>query len=295
MTILPNIPTGALHSVKHAARLALAILILAIVAFSWSGDVLAQILGAVCIAIVFAHAETLYGLRHALALFAICLCVTFALENFGSITGLLFGRYHFAVGAELPHIGVIPIVVGPVWFGMGYCSWIVAGVILGGAQARLDKRFDLFAPPIVAAFIMTQWDLVMDPPLATLSKAWVWHEGGALFGVPFSNFFGWLLTGWLFFQGWALYLSRQSLALASARGASRGFLALPIVLYASAGLTHLTPWLMRPAGAFADGSGHVWDAAQLRESAVAIMLFTMAFSALLAVLRLYGEGSAARD
>ncbi len=52
------------------------------------------------------------------------LVVTFALENFGSRTGALFGHYHFEVGAQLPHVGVIPIIVGPLWFGMGYFAWI---------------------------------------------------------------------------------------------------------------------------------------------------------------------------
>ena len=56
---------------------------------------------------------------------------------------------------------------------------------------------------------MTQWDVVMDPPEATISKAWIWHDGGAHFGVPLSNYLGWLLTSWLFYQAFAIYLSRR--------------------------------------------------------------------------------------
>ena len=56
---------------------------------------------------------------------------------------------------------------------------------------------------------MTQWDVVMDPPEATISKAWIWHDGGAHFGVPVSNYLGWLLTSWLFYQAFAIYLSRR--------------------------------------------------------------------------------------
>src|ERR1700749_2522954 len=47
--------------------------------------------------------------------------------NLGSITGFPFGHYHFVVGADLVHVGIIPIIVGPLWFGMGYFAWIVAG------------------------------------------------------------------------------------------------------------------------------------------------------------------------
>jgi putative membrane protein len=49
----------------------------------------------------------------------------------------------------------------------------------------------------------------MDAPSATVSGAWIWHKGGAFFGVAISNFFGWFSTSWLFFQGYALYLRGQ--------------------------------------------------------------------------------------
>jgi hypothetical protein len=51
----------------------------------------------------------------------------------------------------------------------------------------------LIVLPIAAAFVATQCDLVTDAPYATVAKAWVYHDGGAFFGVPASNFFGWLL------------------------------------------------------------------------------------------------------
>src|SRR5581483_6192603 len=139
----------------------------------------------------------------------------------------------------LPHVGVIPVIVGPLWFGMGYFSWVLAGTLLG-APARPKSKFELLAWPVVAAFVMTQWDLVMDPPESTISKAWIWHDGGAHFGVPLSNYFGWLLTSWLFFQAFAIYLSRQADRPASMSApALRG---IAISLYLATGLTHLTPW-----------------------------------------------------
>ena len=84
--------------------------------------------------------------------------------------------------------------------GIGYLSWIVAGTLLDGADRRMKVRFNVIALPIVAAFVMTQWDLVMDPPSSTIAKAWIWHDGGAYFGVPLLNYLGWLLTSWMFYQ-----------------------------------------------------------------------------------------------
>jgi len=258
--------------------------------FAWNPTPFAQGLAAIGIAAAFMHASFAYGFKHALALFLICTAIAFAMENIGIATGFPFGRYHFEVGRDLPYIGKAPLVVGPLWFGMGYFSWIVAGVLLDGADFRLKQRFSAIALPVVAAFAMTQWDLVMEPPSATISKAWIWHDGGAFFGVPASNFLGWLLTAWLFCQAFALYLRRQDAALARAASRSRSFRAIAAVLYLSAGLTHLTPWLMGQRGLAADGAGQLWRIQDMRETALLVMVFTMGFTSLLALLRLFRPG-----
>ena len=149
--------------------------------FCMEPDAFAQALAAIGIASAFVHAACIYGWKDALVFLALCLAITFTMENIGVATGLPFGRYHFEVGAELPHVGAIPIIVGPLWFGMGYFSWIVAGTLLGGADQRLNDKLDIIAPPLIAAFVLTQWDLVMDPPEATISKVWIWHDGGSRF------------------------------------------------------------------------------------------------------------------
>jgi uncharacterized membrane protein len=256
-----------------------------VILFAWNPNDVAQALAAIGIIAAFAHASLYYGLRTAASFLVICLLVTFTMENIGATTGFPFGRYHFEVGGALPHLGLIPIIVGPLWFGMGYFAWIVAGALLGGADRRLNDTVDFIALPIVAAFVMTQWDLVMDPPESTISRAWIWHDGGADFGVPLSNYFGWLLTSWLFYQAFAIYLRNRGAALS--RKNSRAFALAAILFYASSGLTHLSPWLMRQTGEVADGGGHVWRVDDLREATVAVMMFTMLFTSALAALRLH--------
>jgi len=130
------------------------------------------------IGIAIAHAIFALGWRAALAFLAICLAVTFSIENFSVLTGLPFGHYHFVVGAGLPHVGSIPVIVGFLCFGMGYPSWVIAGVLLDRAGLQPDNRFRLTALPLVASFVMVQWDVVMDPSSSTLGGAWVWHDGG---------------------------------------------------------------------------------------------------------------------
>jgi len=256
-----------------------------VVGFAWNPTPLAQGLAAVGIMAACAHAVLSYGWKDALALLAICVVITFTIENIGVATGLPFGHYHFEVGSNLPHVGAIPIIVGPLWFGMGYFSWVVAGTLLG-AQARPNHKFELFAWPIVAAFVMTQWDVVIDPPQSTISKTWIWHDGGAHFGVPLSNYLGWLLTSWLFYQAFALYLNRRRQVSAWMAKQGRALRLVAILLYLGSGLTQVTPWLIGQNGEVTDAANHVWRIEDLRETTVVILLFTMVFTSVLAALRL---------
>jgi uncharacterized membrane protein len=286
--------TGADSRRSHVMReavlwFAVACILAAAIGFSWNPTPFAQALAAIFIACALLHAGFFYGFRSALILFIICVAITFTMENIGAATGFSFGRYHFEVDAGLPHVGSIPIIVGPLWFGAGYFSWIVASILLDGADRRLDRPLNLIALPIVAAFVMTQWDLVMDPPESTIDKVWIWHDGGADFGVPLSNYLGWLLTSWLFFQLFALYLRGRTAEWAQGPQQIRKLRLIAILFYVSAGLTHIVPWAMGQTGEVADAAGHTWRIHDLRETTVAIMLFTMFFSAMLAALQLLKE------
>jgi len=269
-----------------AAWVAFAIYLVLVVGFAWQPSPFAQFLAAIGIAIACAHAVLVYGWKDAAVLGAICLVTTFTIENIGAATGMPFGRYHFEVGSNLPHVGTIPMIVGPLWFGMGYFCWIVAGTLLGGADRRLHRKFEMIALPIVAAFVMTQWDVVMDPTLATIFKAWIWHDGGAHFGVPLSNYLGWLLTSWLFYQAFAIYLGRRRKVAARTIGQRRTLRLVAILLYLGTGLAYVTPWVMGQSGEVADAANHIWRIQDLREATVVTVLFTMFVTSMLATLRL---------
>jgi uncharacterized membrane protein len=271
-----------------AAWIGFAVYLVLVAGFAWNPTPLAQGLAAIGIAGAFVHAGLFYGWKDATVLAAICLVTTFAMENIGSVTGFPFGRYHFEVGSDLIHVGVIPVIVGPLWFGMGYFAWIVAGILLGRIGPDLHGTFEALARPIVAAFVMAQWDVVMDPPESTISKAWIWFDGGGDFGVPLSNYLGWLLTGWLFYQAFAIYLGRRQIA-AQPIGRQRAFGLIAILFYLSSGLTHVTAWIVGQNGEVTDAAHHVWRVQDVRESTVVVLLFTMFFTSMLAALRLATE------
>ena len=78
--------------------------------------------------------------------------------------------------------------------------------------ARALTGRDVAVIPLLAAMVMTSWDLAVDPTLSTLGRYWIWRDGGAWFGVPVSNFGGWLATNYLIYQCFALYQGRRSFA-----------------------------------------------------------------------------------
>ena len=272
--------------------LALALYEVALIALAGSPSPAGEVTAATGIAIAAAHAVLAYGWRDTLALLLICLAITYTIENIGIASGFPFGHYHFEVLPMLPHIGTVPFIVGPLYFGMGYMAWVIGGTLLDDAHRRLDQPFQIIALPIVAAFVMVQWDVVMDPPFATLGRAWIWHDGGGYFGVPLSNFLGWYLTVWLFFQAFSVYLYCRRRA-GAARAAQRGraFWLLPILLYLGVALSHAVPWLLRRGGDAVDGAGRHWDALALHETTATVMLFTMFFTSVLALLRWHMNGT----
>lgn len=251
---------------------------------------LAQATAALSIVVLVVHAILALGRVRAAAFLAICLTVTFAIENLGVATGIPFGAYTFLVGAGLPHVGTIPIIVGPLYFGLGYPAWIIACLLLGTDIGGPADRRELVFTPVVAAFTLTQWDVVMDPANATIGRAWAWFESGGYFGVPLSNFLGWFLTTWLFFQGFALFAYRDRGRSRSVRR-SPAFLAVPVLLYAASALCHLPP-LLDPDAVVVDAGGRAWSSADIRETAAIMALFTMLPVALLALMKLAGTGPA---
>ena len=238
------------------------------------------------IAIAIAHATVALGWRAASAFLAICLAVTFSTENLSVLTGLPFGHYHFVVGAGLPHVGSIPVIVGFLYFGMGYPSWVVAGVLLDRAGLQPDNRFRLTALPLIASFVMIQWDVVMDPPSSTLGGAWVWHDGGGYFGVPLTNYLGWYLTVWVFFQAFACWqFSRRNNRPTQTVDRRSLFWLIPIFLYLGAGLCQVVPLFTTEDAVVVDAAGQHWRAHDLRETTVIVMTATMLATSVLALLR----------
>jgi uncharacterized membrane protein len=272
---------------RRATWISFVAFLLAVVVLAGMPSPIAQALAGGGIVIAFAHGVRVYGWSGIFLFLAICLVVTIAIENLSIATGFPFGRYHFEVAAALPYIGAVPIIVGPLYFAMGYFSWIIASLLLDDADLHLDRPFNVVALPLISAFVMVQWDVVMDPPNATLYRAWIWHDGGGYFGVPLSNYAGWYLTVWLFYQAFALVVYCRPSWARPRPDCSR---LPPILLYLAVALSYAVPYLIGRDGDVVDATGHGWRTQDLRETTMVVMLFTMLFTSTLALLRWAARG-----
>jgi len=227
------------------------------------------------------HGAWTYGWRGILFFLIACLGVSNAFENLSIMTGFPFGWYHYS-DAMGPNLFLVPLLIGPAYFGVGYLSWTLARAIFGDEDARLAGLLS-FAVPMIASFIMVSWDLTIDPMMSTINGSWVWHNGGSYFGVPVSNFLGWYLTVYIFFQCFALYAQRRFASYMKVPA----YWATPLFAYTSiiiAPILSLT--LGTESGAvLADPAGHQWQARDIQSVAALVCLFTVLPFWLLAVFK----------
>ena len=128
---------------------------------------------------------TAWTLRRVAGTALVVIAATLTVEIIGSQTGVPFGRYHYTNLLQ-PQIGHVPVIIPLAWLMMLPPAWAVA------SHFQLSRmRF-----AVVSALAMTAWDLLLDPQMVTW-QLWVWDQPGLYFGIPLSNYAGWLLTSFV--------------------------------------------------------------------------------------------------
>jgi uncharacterized membrane protein len=226
------------------------------------------------------HGAVRYGVAGVAVFLILCFGVSNAFENLGVVTGFPFGHYVYT-DAMGPKLFVVPLLIGPAYFGAGYTSWVLASILLGDIDRRPD-RLSLVTTPIVAAFIMVGWDVCFDPGSSTLGHLWIWRNGGGYFGVPLTNYLGWYLTVFVFLFLFSLYRARRQAAVAPRL--SSFYWAQPAVLFFVMALTYQADYLADANVVLTDATGATWRSADLHETAAIVSLFTMVFVAVTCLL-----------
>lgn len=196
------------------------------------------------------HAAVRLGWRRALAIFAAAFGISLGAELLGTTTGYPFGPYSYTTQLGYLIGGRVPFNIPTSWFFMLYASLAICGRLL---PARDDAR-TRWRWAATAALILTAWDVSMDPAMVSTTH-WLWHlpdlAGASVvrraalsdlfYGMPLTNWLGWLLTGFVVARvlvtivppsQWATRVSpsRLPLALYAVNGA------FPILVCAGRGL-----------------------------------------------------------
>lgn len=228
---------------------------------------------------VLVHGPRQIGWARLGLFFALTCVISWSLESVSIATGFPFGNYHYTDSLG-PKLGTVPLLIMPAYFGVCYISWIIAGQLADHNRPAPRATLTL---AIVASFVMVMWDLSMDPARATVHQAWIWHDGGAYFGVPFVNFAGWFLCVFTILMAYGL-LAPRLIAKNPAEAASTD--GLPLGLYAGLFAEFLSFVVWPHDGSVTDAAGTVWVLRDIYQSLALVSIFTMGFVIVLGLLKL---------
>jgi uncharacterized membrane protein len=234
------------------------------------------------IAFALIHGAMLYRARGILVFFALCLVTGNIFENVGIRSGFPFGHYYFTERMG-PKLFGVPILLGFAYLGMGYLSWTLARLILGCVRGPLAGS-RVVTLPLVAAFIMVAWDFSQEPVWSTILHLWIWQRGGAYFGVPVSNFLGWYLTVYVFYQLFAFYLRDSS---SKSEPLPAGYWRQAVLFYALSAVGNVLLAIPRHAlSVVSDSAGTQWKVRDITGTCALVSILTMGAFAVLAWARL---------
>jgi putative membrane protein len=107
----------------------------------------------------------------------------YAIEAFGVVTRLPYGEFFYGDALGGKFLGIVPYLL-PVSYVPLVIGAVAASWRPGGSRLFFVLR---------SAALLTLIDGVLDPGAVALGF-WVWPDGGIYYGVPVSNYFGWVLT-----------------------------------------------------------------------------------------------------
>jgi putative membrane protein len=139
------------------------------------------------VAVVLAVLVQAWGWLPTLRLAVTVIGLAWLAEFVGSQTGFPFGAYHYTPVLQ-PQLGGVPLLIPLAWLMMLPPAWAVAERITAG---RLRIAFIA-----ISALAFTAWDLFLDPQMVAWDF-WRWAQPGGYFGIPWTNYLGWLLVSGL--------------------------------------------------------------------------------------------------
>jgi len=175
--------------------------------------------------------RTLLGPRTAYIFLAIAAALGWFAEQTGSTLGWFFGDYSYTRVLG-PRLGAVPIVIPLMWFGLCHIGLVMASLVLWRQPTPPAPGWKAGAlAALLAAMIVTAFDLGADPYFVYQLKAWIMVEkDGGWFGETVRGFEGWMIVSFAIVAAFQA-IARPRLAAAPEAAGHRAAL-VPILLYA---------------------------------------------------------------
>ena len=138
----------------------------------------------------------LRGLKNALiGLFSIC-ALFWLLEFLSGHLGIFGGTYSYTDAFPGPSIGGTPVLLGLQHYAYYFfMSYFIANLLVDGVIVSSPKSFWKRAPFVsfISSAIVMGIDMMADPVQVNVNNQWHWANGSPYFGIPYGNYFGYIL------------------------------------------------------------------------------------------------------
>ena len=126
--------------------------------------------------------------RHAAVGLLAVTAYTYAIEFVAVTTGIPYGHFVYETQLGPMVFGMVPAALPIFFVPLVVNAFLLSVLLLGRGAGTAVRRFAL------ALGILVLVDLVLDPAAVSLGF-WRYLDGGLYYGVPISNYAGWLLSG----------------------------------------------------------------------------------------------------
>ena len=172
----------------------------------------------------------LLGARAALQFVVIGVVFGWFAEQMGASYGWFFGSYTYTEVLG-PRIGAVPAIIALMWFALTYVAYVIANLIVWQNPVHNGAHLGWSAAlSLVAAMIVTAYDLGADPYMVFVLKAWLMTKtDGWWFGETLQGFVGWAVVSFAII--FSFRLSVRSRVLRPALRIRQRHVLVPLAIY----------------------------------------------------------------
>ncbi len=152
----------------------------------------------------FAFCASKIGMRQTMIAFAVSFILSLGAELLGTDSGYPFGPYSYSERLGYRILDLVPFNIPTSWFYLLVGCLAICGRLLPAKDDSTSKWWWAF----ISGLVLTAYDVSMDPAMVK-TRHWMWHardfsQSGPIekflaepifYGMPLTNWLGWLLTG----------------------------------------------------------------------------------------------------